>query len=116
MLTIALEQLKFRAFHGYYPEERIIGNDFVLDVYVTIADTIPVDGLSDTVNYQDIFTIVKAVMAVPQLLLEQVVAGISHTIKERYPRVKKTVVTLRKMNPPMGAEIRNSMVSLEKEY
>jgi len=116
MLTIALEQLKFRAFHGFYPEERIIGNDFILDVYVTIADTIPVDELSDTVNYQDIFTIVKAVMAVPQPLLEQVVAGISHTIRERYPRVKKTVVTLRKMSPPMGAEVRNSLVSLEKEY
>ncbi len=116
MLTIALEQLKFRAFHGFYPEEQIIGNDFILDVYVTIADTIPVDELSDTVNYQDIFTIVKAVMAVPQPLLEQVVAGISHTIRERYPRVKKTVVTLRKMNPPMGAEVRNSLVSLEKEY
>ena len=116
MLTIALEQLKFRAFHGFYPEERIIGNDFILDVYVTIADTIPVDELSDTVNYQDIFTIVKAVMAVPQPLLEQVVASISHTIREKYPRVKKTVVTLRKMSPPMGAEVRNSLVSLEKEY
>ncbi len=116
MLTIALEHIRFRAFHGLYPEEQVIGNDFILDVYVTIADTTPVDDLSDTVNYQDIFTVVKAVMAVPQPLLEQVVEDISQTIRERYPRIKKTVVTLRKLNPPMGAEIRNSMVSLEKAY
>jgi dihydroneopterin aldolase len=55
-------------------------------------------------------------MSVPQPLLEQVVTDISTTIRERYPRVKKTVVTLRKLSPPMAADLRNSMVSLEKEY
>jgi dihydroneopterin aldolase len=116
MLTIALEHVRFRAFHGFYPEEQVIGNDFIVDVSVNIADTTPVDELSDTVNYQDLFDVVKTVMSVPQPLLEQVVTDISNTIRERYPRVKKTVVTLRKLSPPMGAEVRNSMVSLEKEY
>ena len=116
MLTIALERVRFRAFHGFYPEEQVIGNDFIVDVSVSIADTTPVDELSDTVNYQDLFDVVKTVMSVPQPLLEQVVSDISSTIRERYPQVKKTVVTLRKLSPPMGAEVRNSMVSLEKEY
>jgi len=116
MFTIALEQIRFRSFHGYYPEETVIGNDFTVDVYVTIPDIASVDDLSDTVNYQELFTIVNTVMAVPQPLLEQVVEDISRTIRERYPRVKKTIVTLRKLNPPMGADIRNSMVSLERSY
>jgi dihydroneopterin aldolase len=116
MLTIALEQVRFRAFHGFYPEEQIIGNDFIIDVYVTIPGTIPVDDLSDTVNYQELYDVVKTVMSVPQPLLEQVVTDISNTIRERYPRVKKTIVTLRKLSPPMEADLRNSMVSLEKEY
>jgi dihydroneopterin aldolase len=116
MLTIALEQVRFRAFHGFYPEEQVIGNDFIVDVYVTIPGITPVDDLSDTVNYQELFDVVKTVMAVPQPLLEQVVTDISTTIRERYPRVKKTVVTLRKLSPPMEADVRNSMVSLEKDY
>lgn len=116
MFTIALEQVRFRAFHGFYPEEQVIGNDFIIDVYVTIPGTTPVDHLSDTVNYQELYDVVKAVMSVPQLLLEQVVTDISNTIRERYPRVKKTIVTLRKLSPPMEADLRNSMVSLEKEY
>lgn len=116
MLTIALEQVRFRAFHGYYPEEQVIGNDFIVDVYVSIPGITPVDDLSDTVNYQELLDVVKTVMSVPQPLLEQVVTDISTTIRERYPRVKKTVVTLRKLNPPMEADVRNSMVSLEKEY
>lgn len=116
MLTIALEQIRFRAFHGLYPEEQVIGNDFIVDVYVTIPGTTPVDDLADTVNYEGLFTVVEAVMAVPQPLLEQVVTDISEAVREKYPQVQKTVVTLRKLNPPMGAEMRNSMVSLEKEY
>lgn len=116
MLTIALEQIRFRAFHGLYPEEQVIGNDFIVDVYVTIPGTTPVDDLADTVNYEGLFTVVEAVMAVPQPLLEQVVTDISEAVRKKYPQVQKTVVTLRKLNPPMGAEMRNSMVSLEKEY
>ena len=55
-------------------------------------------------------------MAIPQPLLEQVVYAITDAIKAKYPEVQKTVISLRKMNPPMGATVRNSVVSLEKNY
>jgi len=116
MITVALEHIRFRAFHGFFPEEQVIGNDFIVDVYVTFPETSPVDGLADTVNYQDLFTIVKTVMDVPRPLLEQVVEDISNAVREKYPRIKRTQVSLRKMSPPMGADIRNSLVSLEREY
>ncbi|HVI47378.1 MAG TPA: dihydroneopterin aldolase [Chitinophaga sp.] len=116
MLTIALEQVAFRAFHGYYPEEAILGNDFLLDISVRIPGTVPIDELSDTVNYQGIYEIACSIMAQPKPLLEEVVYSLSDSLKEKYPSIKKCIVTLRKMNPPMGAEIRNSLVSLEKDY
>jgi len=49
-------------------------------------------------------------------LLEEVVYELSDALKQRYPAIKHSIVTLRKMNPPMGASIRNSLVSLEKDY
>ena len=116
MLTIGLEQARFHAFHGLYPEEGITGNEFIVDVYVTIPGTQQVDSLDETVNYQGLFSIVKTVMEVPRPLLEEVVYDISAAIKQQYPGVQKSVVTLRKMSPPMGADIRNSVVSLEKNY
>ena len=116
MLTIGLEQLQFHAFHGLYPEEKIIGNDFIIDVYVTIPGTSHIDHISDTVNYQGLFNLIKGIMAIPQPLLEQVVYAITDAIKAKYPEVQKTVISLRKMNPPMGATVRNSVVSLEKNY
>ncbi|MCW3464309.1 dihydroneopterin aldolase [Chitinophaga nivalis] len=116
MLTIALEQASFHAFHGYYPEETIIGNEFILDVSVRIPGTVPVDDLSETVNYQGIYEIARDVMATPRPLLEEVVYELTDALKQRYPAIQHSTVTLRKMNPPMGASIRNSLVSLQKDY
>ncbi|NIG57689.1 dihydroneopterin aldolase [Chitinophaga sp. Cy-1792] len=116
MLTIALEQARFHAYHGFFPEETIIGNEFVLDIYVRIPGTVPIEDLSETVNYQGIYEIAKAVMDIPKPLLEEVVYIITAQLKLRYPGITHSTVTLRKLNPPMGASIRNSMVSLEKDY
>jgi len=44
------------------------------------------------------------------------VYDMSDAIKNKYPEIQQSVVTLRKMNPPMGASIRNSVVTLEKKY
>ena len=38
MATIAIEGVRFFAYHGYYEEEQELGNTFVLDVIVN-ADT-----------------------------------------------------------------------------
>ncbi|NSL91090.1 dihydroneopterin aldolase [Chitinophaga sp. Mgbs1] len=116
MLTIALEQVAFRAYHGYYPEETIIGNDFMLDITVRIPGTVVVDDLAETVNYQGLYDIAKVVMATPKPLLEEVVYEMTAVLKERYPAIQHSIVTLRKLNPPMGASIRNSLVSLAKDY
>jgi 7,8-dihydroneopterin aldolase/epimerase/oxygenase len=116
MLTIGLEEVHFRAFHGLYPEERVLGNDFIVDVSVAIPGTEHIDHIADTVNYQGLYNIVKKIMAVPQPLLEQVVYHITDAIKEKYPEIQRSTVSLRKMNPPMGASIRNSIVTLDKTY
>ncbi|ACU63641.1 dihydroneopterin aldolase [Chitinophaga pinensis] len=116
MLTVGLEQATFRAFHGLYPEERVIGNEFVVDIFVTIPGTHHIDSIAETVNYQGLYNIVKKIMAVPQPLLEQVVYNISGAVKEKYPEIQRSVISLKKMNPPMGAPIRNSIVTLEKNY
>jgi len=61
MTTIALEGMHFFAYHGYYAEERIVGNQFIIDVYVDV-DTFDSqdDNIDDTVNYEVIYDITKS--------------------------------------------------------
>lgn len=116
MLTVALEQLRFFAYHGFYAEEGVLGNDFLLDIYVSFPEPEEVEALSETVNYAALYDIAREAMVVPQPLLEQVVYDISGIIHQRFPNITQTKVALRKMNPPMAGEIRNSLVVLEKNY
>ena len=53
MATIALEGMRFYAYHGYYEEERTLGNEFILDVYVnteivltTLVDDLHADAIA----------------------------------------------------------------------
>lgn len=116
MLTIALERLKFYAHHGYYQEETIIGNYFILDISVKIAEPAHPSSLDGSVNYEVLYAIAAEVMKTPQLLLEQVVQDISASIKKRYPAILYTYVSLRKQAPPLGGDVAYSKVALEKQY
>ncbi|RAJ02249.1 dihydroneopterin aldolase [Chitinophaga skermanii] len=116
MLTIALESMEYFAYHGLYPQEKVLGNYFILDIYVKIAEPQHMNELDETVNYVHLHEIANEAMSVPTELLEQVVANISTVIKQNHPEVLYSKVALRKMHPPMGAPIRNSLVVLEKNY
>jgi dihydroneopterin aldolase len=49
LLTISLNNVRFRAYHGVYPEERQKGNDFVVNMQVSyVPNTGTIVSLSDT--------------------------------------------------------------------
>ncbi|RPD41605.1 dihydroneopterin aldolase [Chitinophaga barathri] len=116
MLTIALESIKFFAYHGLYKEEQVLGNHFILDVQVSIPEPEHPSMLSESVNYEELYSIARRVMEVPQPLLEQVVHDITAAIRAKYPYVTHSKVTLRKQAPPFGGDLAFSVVSLEKQY
>jgi dihydroneopterin aldolase len=116
MLTIALEGLKFYAYHGLYREEQIIGNHFVLDIQVSIPEPEDPESLSESVNYEVLHNIASRIMQTPQPLLEKVVHDITIQIKSAFPAVRHSRVMLKKQAPPLGGDVACSVVTLEKEY
>ncbi len=116
MLSIALEGLKFYAYHGLYPEEQVIGNYFLLDIEVSIPEPQHPSSLPESVNYEVLHAIARRIMATPQPLLEQVVHDISVTIKSTFPAVSRSKVVLKKQAPPFGGDLAFSAVTLEKQY
>ena len=71
---VILEGLEFHAYHGIYPHERSSGNKFELDVIVEteFREAAFHDHLSGTINYEEVYAIVKEEMAKPSKLLERV--------------------------------------------
>lgn len=102
LLTISLNNVRFRAYHGLYPEERQKGNDFVVNMQVMYdagPDTIIM--LEDTIDYAALFGIINQIMQQPVDLLETLVQTIAKAVQERFPFVKKIRVAVEKLNPPI---------------
>ncbi len=85
-LKIALEGIRFFAHHGYYEEERLSGQEFILDVYVTLQNgyDLSKDHIQETINYEGIYKLCTEVMEEPKELLETVVFNLKEKMKEKY--------------------------------
>lgn len=111
--TVALKDVRCHAFHGFYPEEQLIGCIFMVDAEVTFnTDNNDSENLDKTVNYEVLNNIILKEMKQTQKLLETVVKNILEEIKTQYSFLNTAKVGIRKMNPPMPGQIGHSFVQL----
>ncbi len=109
---VALKDVKCRAFHGYYPQEQLIGCDFLVDVEVTFHPSGDTEDLDKTVNYEVLNELIVMEMGRTQKLLETVVNHIMDGVRKQYSFLLTAKVGIRKLNPPMPGEIGCSFVEL----
>lgn len=112
MAIIALEGMRFYAFHGFYEEEQIIGNDYVVDVFINtqITKSAIEDNLAKTINYETIHLICKSVMHKKCKLLETVAERIAQGIKYQFKGISEMRVRVKKLNPPLGGMVESAWV------
>jgi 7,8-dihydroneopterin aldolase/epimerase/oxygenase len=114
---VSLEGLEFHAYHGVYPQERSSGNKFEVDVLVEthFDDSAFRDDLSGTLNYEDLYTIVKQAMEVPSKLLETVGNNIAERTLATFKEAVSVEVKISKFNPPIGGVCRKASVVVFRE-
>jgi dihydroneopterin aldolase len=116
-ITIDLKQLHFHAYHGHYPEEKILGNDFVVDLSVSfIPQNGTITGIHDTVNYTELYSIVKDAMKEPVELLETLAMNIITAVHLQFPQTNKATIHIQKLHPPIISFQGNVGVSYTKEF
>jgi len=101
---ILLEGMHFYAYHGVNPEERSLGQRFMVDVILAV-DLRPAgqsDHLDDTVSYSAVYKLVRRIVeGEPRNLIEAVAESIASHILESFPPVEHVTVTVRKPEVPM---------------
>ncbi len=116
MITIYLHKLIFFSFHGIHEEEKILGNEYEVNLEVTFEEKGPVTKINETINYVTIFEVIKQRMNIPTALLETVVQDLADQIHKIDDRIKIILVSVDKKNPPI-ANIEGSVgVSYKKEF
>lgn len=114
MCKVGLAGVKFNAAIGYFPEERILKNNFLVDLQVLFnqAEDQDTDDLSQTVNYTSLYDICATEFKQETLLIETVAQAILNAVKRDFPLVSEITICIKKLNPPIKAEIAYSFIEL----
>ena len=115
MVTISLNQIEFFAYHGVYKEEQKIGNKYSVDISVEISDDDEKEiqnKLSNTVNYEKLYKIVKDEMEKPAKLLENISRRIIYSVFDYFSIAQTVEVTVSKFNPPIGGVCSKAKVTV----
>ncbi|NJN24732.1 MAG: dihydroneopterin aldolase [Cyclobacteriaceae bacterium] len=117
MGKITLEGLEFFAFHGYYDEEQKIGNKYGVDITVeTFLEKAGIDDkLSETIDYESLYRIIRDEMARPSRLLENIGERIINAVFDNFPTVTFVEISVSKFNPPIGGICRRAVVTLMRD-
>lgn len=116
MLSISLQEMRFHASHGIYREEALTGGTFVVNVSVEAQDEPPPAGLSQTIDYEKLYDIVRQEMEAQADMLETLAYRCVYHIKQVFPQAKAVEIRISKLHPPMGGETGRSVVTLRKTF
>ena len=70
------------------------------------------DDVADTLNYAQLYELVRREMDQPSNLLEHVAGRIVKAVNTAFPAVTSIDLKLTKLNPPMGADCRGAGVEI----
>jgi len=97
--TISLVGITLYGYHGARPEERTLGQRFVVDVDVDVDlhDAAATDALEATVNYSEVYALVAEIVeGEPVNLLETLAGQIARSVFERFPQIERTRIRIAK--------------------
>jgi dihydroneopterin aldolase len=114
---IELRGLRVLGHHGALAGEQDSAQPFELDLDIEaeLYDAAGADDLEKTVDYSRVVEVAGAIVAERRFLLLEALAGAIATGVLEIPRVDAVTVTVRKLRPPVPADIASAGVRLRRE-
>ena len=114
-MRISLNKLLFVGYHGLYPEEKKLGNNYSVEIDIDFTPKQGViDQLDQTIDYVHVYAIVKKWMEIPTPLLETLVGKIADDILSSQTLANKVFVKITKLHLPIPSFEGNVSVKIEK--
>lgn len=116
IITIELDNVEFRAYHGCYDLEKKVGNNFRVDLSVVadIGDAAANDDVCATVNYLLLYDLLEEQMKIVSDTVENVGLRIVDEILGRFDQVSEAKVRVCKLAPPLGGKAEKVCVIISK--
>lgn len=115
MAKISLKNIKFIAYHGFYPEENNCGGKYEVDLSVDFDLSIQMnDKLDETINYETLYAIAEKEMRMVYALIETPAINMLKDIINTWPFINDCQVTIRKLSPIIPGNAQYSEIILTK--
>lgn len=104
MDKIRLKGMRFFGYHGVYPEENKLGQQYIVDLTMVLDLSAAgrTDDLEQTVSYPDVMKRVRDIVEGPPFqLIEALAEHIASAVLDTYTKVSEITVRVTKPNPPV---------------
>lgn len=115
---IHLSRMVFFGYHGVYPEETERGQQFIVDLTLTLdlAEAAATDRLEATVDYGAVHALCRRIVEHEKYKLIEALAGrISDQVLAGFPRVDEVTVLVRKPQVVLGSPLEHAAVELTRK-
>jgi len=115
MGKIILRDITTYSYHGCFSEERKIGSEYKLDIWVEadFSRAEKTDQLKHTIDYVAIVDIATREMAISSKLLEHVGNRILSSILEKWKHIKAAGLKIKKITPPTNQYVESVVYETE---
>jgi dihydroneopterin aldolase len=113
--AISIKGLQAFAFHGLFPEERQLGQKFMLDIDGELSEgtTHQDDSLLSAVRYDEIVSeTFEAATSSRFQTLEALAEAIGRMLLRRFPALQQVDVAVAKLSPPIAQTIQSATVRI----
>ncbi len=116
MIEINLNGMKFYAHHGVLEQEQVVGNNFEVNLSLLMNndDSILSDNLDDTINYAEVYQLVKEEMTIKSKLLEHLAGRIANRILSEFQTVSSITIEVKKLAPPFHCDLNYVSIKFSK--
>lgn len=117
MDKIIIEELEIYAYHGVAPEEKKLGQMFVVSLQISIdLETAALSGnLDATINYAKVCNIIEDILQTESYdLIETAAMKVIEGIFHKFNQAQVVKVLLKKPWAPIGHHLRYAAVELER--
>ncbi|MCF7858198.1 MAG: dihydroneopterin aldolase [Candidatus Cloacimonetes bacterium] len=116
-MNIHLHEMVFYGYHGVHPEERKLGQRFIVNFSYKTDSSYDesISKLEDTVDYTKVYIIIKHTLEEREFFLLEVCANtILDSILRSFPRIIYANVKIKKPSVPINGSLGSVEVEMER--
>ncbi|HPY96467.1 MAG TPA: dihydroneopterin aldolase [Candidatus Cloacimonadota bacterium] len=116
-MVIHLKDMIFFGYHGVYPEERKLGQRFVVNIALETNNDndIHIEHIDDTIDYTKVYNEIKHIMEKEQfVLLENCANRILNSLLERFSLIQQITVKIEKPGVPINGSLSSVAIEMNR--